>query len=286
MRLIWKRLKSWRKPAQPETAPEIDSRYCGLHDAVLSGWFNNSNGELHPGFAVGLQDIVVDFGCGSGGATQFCARQGARVTFIDSDESKIAQIEQGLHEAGNSKGQGLVHATLPLPLDEGCASRVIAQEVLEHVDAPEETLAELYRIGQPGALYLLSVPHQRSEQMQKDIAPSGHFAPPNHQHIFSEDAFAELVSQSGLEIISRHNFGFYWSFWMQLYWATQHAEGKPFSGATHDLIAPPYPALLSDWASVWQRLLQLPLGPEIKHRLDQLLPKCQIIVARKPSIGQ
>jgi len=284
-RHMWQRLRGVSGPqpfsAEP-AASAVDSRYCGLHDAVLSGWFNNATGELHPGFAVGPHDTVLDFGCGAGGATQFCARQGARVIFADSDASKITQLETALTQSGASSFQGIVSDALPLPLANACVNRVVAQEVLEHVEDPQQTLAELYRLGQPGALYLLSVPHARSELLQQGIAPASHFAPPNHRHIFDEAQFMELVQSSGLQVISRHDFGFYWAFWMMLYWTNLEAEGSMHQGATHDLIAPPYAPLLDDWAAIWQRLLHMPAGPELKRRLDALLPKSQIIVARKP----
>jgi len=286
MRIIWERVAAlWRGvPSRAQTSGgAIDSRYCGLHDAVLSGWFNNATGELHPDFAVSSQDTVLDFGCGGGGATQFCSRQGAHVIFADSDASKIAQIEEALMQSGTSSFQGIVSETLPLPLEDASVSRVVAQEVLEHVENPQQVLAELYRLGRPGALYLLSVPHERSELMQQGIAPASHFAPPNHRHIFGEEQFMELVQTTGLEVVSRHNFGFYWAFWMMLYWANLDAEGHVHQGATHDLITPPYAPLLDDWAAIWLRLLQMPAGPELKRRLDALLPKSQIIVARKPN---
>lgn len=288
MRVMWDRLVArWRnlQPSVQKSQQAVDSRFCGLHDAVLSGWFNNATGELHPNYAVGPGDQVLDFGCGGGGATQFCARQGAHVTFLDSDASKITQLESALKSAGAGACEGIVCDTLPLPLADGRFSRVVAQEVLEHVDDPHVVLAELYRVGQPGALYLLAVPHARSEHLQQGIAPDGHFAPPNHRHIFDEESFTALIQAAGLEIVSRHDFGFYWAFWMMLYWANFQAEGKQLHAATHDLIAPPYPALLDDWASLWQQLLRLPAGPEIKQRLDALLPKSQIVVARKPLAG-
>ncbi|MFI8611284.1 class I SAM-dependent methyltransferase [Pseudomonas sp. NPDC077649] len=284
MRMIWNRFMRRRKPAVQMVRHTVDSRYCGLHDAVLSGWFNNETGELHPNFPIRSADRVLDFGCGAGGATQFCARHRANVTFLDSDEGKITHLNHLLRDSAGSH-LGIVNQALPLPLGDACFNRIIAQEVLEHVDEPSAVLAELYRVGEPGALYLLAVPHARSERLQQGIAPDSHFAAPNHQHVFDEAMFTDLVQDSGLEIVSRHDFGFYWAFWMMLYWADFQAEGKQLDAATHDLIAPPYAELLNDWATLWQQLLQLPAGPAIKRRLDALLPKSQIVVARKPLSG-
>ena len=69
---------------------------------------------------------------------------------------------------------------------------------------------------------------------------------------------------------------------MLLYWTCNKASGQDHTGATHDLIAPPYPALLNEWAKFWQQLIKMPESFEMKQELDNLLPKSQIIIARKP----
>lgn len=81
-------------------------------------------------------------------------------------------------------------------------------EVIEHVDYPLETLKELERIGQPGALYLLSVPDALGEHVQKPIAPDNYYTKPNHIHIFERARFAEQVEQAGLTIIEHDTYGF------------------------------------------------------------------------------
>ncbi|MDG9925185.1 MULTISPECIES: class I SAM-dependent methyltransferase [unclassified Pseudomonas] len=291
MRVILERLAAWwSRHVRPDeiqavhvSNSPVDSRDCGLYDAVLGGSFNNATGELYPGFAVGQQDVVLDFGCGGGGATRFCSRQGAKVIFADSDASKIEQLSASLSESRAEAFQGIHSESLPLPLADACVNRVVAQEVLEHVEDPAEILAELFRLGMPGALYLLSVPHPRSERMQQGIAPDSHFEAPNHIHILEEEQFEHLVKSAGLEILHSERSGFYWAFWIALYWADSQAQGRVHIGATHDQIVPPYASLLSDWAGLWKRILQLPSGLLLKQRLDDLLPKSQVIIARKPT---
>ena len=67
--------------------------------AVGSRWVAQANNaffgiqaaydELVPGFEVTSQDTVVDVGCGTGGASLFCARQGATVYFSDVEQEKV-----------------------------------------------------------------------------------------------------------------------------------------------------------------------------------------------------
>lgn len=269
-------------PATLASLPEDLPNRCGLHDAVMSGWFNSDSGELVPGFAVSEEDTVVDVGCGTGGASLFCARHGATVYFSDVEQEKVDEASARLASTQNERCFGLVSDTNPLPLEDGIATRVVAMEMLEHVDDPKQIMSELVRIGQPGALYLLSVPDAKGEYLQKDLAAPEHYQAPNHVRIFSRDEFAKLVEQSGLVIEQRQYVGFYWVIWMYLFWAYQHLSEQPYDGATLDKLCPPYPEVLVDWAQLWMKLLETAEGPAIKQLLDDSLAKSQIIVARKP----
>jgi 2-polyprenyl-3-methyl-5-hydroxy-6-metoxy-1,4-benzoquinol methylase len=266
-------------------APEIgfiDSRDCGLVDAVQRGWYQNDSGELFSGFPISAEDVVLDVGCGAGGATLWAARRGAEVIFTDVVEDKVAILRERVRETSAKSATGMVCDSAPLPIADGTASRVIALEVLEHVDDPAQMMRELVRVGRPGALFLFSVPDARGEMIQKAIAPDAYFAPPNHIHIFERDAFASLVEDAGLEVERHTTYGFYWSLWTMFYWAWARSNGVELRGESLDVANPPYPPLLNDWAKVWHTLIQMPEAAPLKNALDDLLPKSQVIVARKP----
>lgn len=285
----WRKLRerfSDRQP--PATAVEIvfdsDTQRTGLIDAVKGGWFRNDSHELFKGFPISPEDVVLDLGCGAGGATLFCARQGASVIFTDSEAAKVEEVAAKVTQTNARESRGIVSDSLPLPLPDATASRIVALEVLEHVEQPDAILAELCRVGQPGALYFLSVPAQQSEELQRGIAPLGHFRSPNHINVFSAEAFASAVQGAGLEIVARHSYGFFWTLWMMIYWTTGKTEGRSFDGATHDLLAPPYSPLLEEWARLWLKTISLPGGELLREKLDAALPKTQIILARKPGV--
>lgn len=282
----WHRLiggPTLQSPPTPAPAADyVDARDCGLVDAVQSGWFLNASDELFSGFAIGPQDVVLDVGCGAGGATLFCANRGAHVVFSDVVPEKIETLRQKLEQTPARAVEGLVSDSNPLPLAADYASRIIALEMLEHVDDPATVLRELVRVGQPGALYLLAVPDPVGEHIQQDCAPTHYFQPPNHIHIFEREAFGQLVEQAGLVIERRSSYGFYWSMWMLIYWSQLKASGEQRTGETHDVVHPPYSPLLDDWASLWHRLIQIPEFSLVKQQLDRLMPKSQVIVARKP----
>jgi ubiquinone/menaquinone biosynthesis C-methylase UbiE len=270
-------------PPTPAPVPDyVDSRDCGLVDAVMGGWFQNATDELFRGFHIAADDVVLDLGCGHGGSTLFCARRGAHVIFTDSEADKVEALREKVLETPARRAEGIVSNSLPLPLSDSLATKVIALEVLEHVEQPLAILQELVRVGRPGAQYFISVPDQAGEELQREVAPPLHFESPNHIQVFSRAAFSELVESAGLIIESREYYGFYWTLWMMLFWSTKQAEGHVFSGATHDQLEGPFHPLLNTWASLWHETINLPGGEKIRSALDQALPKSQIILARKP----
>lgn len=257
-------------PTDIKTPDEPGSDDLGLYDAVLSGWYQNATDEVFRGIRIGPEDLVVDVGCGGGGSSLFCARRGAYVMAIDQDPQASATIKSKLAELAPHSYTALVADAHRLPLMDASATRVVCTEVLEHADDPTRVLQELYRIGKPGALYLLSVPGFLQENLQKQIAPPVYFQKPNHVRIFTEQAFANAVSRAGLVVRDHVQYGFYHSIWLALFWACEV-----------DLSHPHHPAL-HHWAETWRAVLGTRSGPELKKQLDAFLPKSQVIVACKP----
>ncbi|RON38809.1 SAM-dependent methyltransferase [Pseudomonas frederiksbergensis] len=281
IRRLLARLRPAPLPA-PMPVANVSPRDVGLHDAILDGWFLNDSGELLKGFAITADDTLLDVGCGEGVATLFAVRQGASVIFTDSEHDKVRDLARQVDAQSNQQNLGLVSNSLPLPLADGCASKVVCMEVLEHIDQPEPFMAELVRMGRPGALYLLSVPAPVGEHLQKGIAPASYFQSPNHLQIFTPERFAAMVEEAGLVIEHRQATGFFWVMGMIFFWASERAAGRDLSGAVRDRIQAPYPPLMESWAKTWQDLLAQPNGLAIKHMLDQFMPKSQVIIARKP----
>ncbi|WP_339453107.1 class I SAM-dependent methyltransferase [Pseudomonas sp. EA_5y_Pfl2_R50] len=285
-----RRLLARFRPAAP-TAPAAASpihaspRYVGLRDAVLDGWFSSDTGELLKGFKISADDTLLDVGCGEGVATLFAVRQGASVIFTDSEHDKVRDLARQVAAQSTQANLGLVSNSLPLPLTDGCASKVVCMEVLEHIDQPEPFMAELVRMGRPGAQFLFSVPAPVGEQLQKGIAPASYYQSPNHVQIFTPERFAALVEDAGLVIEHRQANGFFWVMGMIFFWAGERAAGRAPEGAVRDRIQEPFTPLMESWARTWQDLLDQPDGLAIKQMLDGLMPKSQVIIARKPLAG-
>ena len=165
----------------------------------------------------------------------------------------------------------------PLPLPDGVASVVLAKEVMEHLENPARFLAELLRIGQPGARYFISVPDPASESLMQIVAPEYYWKKPCHLHVFERKALDQLVESAGLEVGRRVSCGFYWSMW----WCFRMAIGTDYFPGHPGHSSPP--PILADWENVWKALEASPHVALVTARLDRLIPKSQIVMASKPA---
>jgi SAM-dependent methyltransferase len=244
----------------------------GLRDAVGSGHYNNATGELYPGIPITAEDVVLDVGCGDGAKTGFCARTGAAVIYVDSDPHMIEVASRRLADSGARSLTPIVSDANPLPIPDATATRIVASEVMEHVDDVPAFLAELIRVGKPGALYLLTVPDAAVEGLQKKLAPASYFEKPNHIRVFGRDAFVQAVTDAGLIVEARGTHGFYWALWLLLYRSCGDGDEAPLGNHS----------VLENWANTWSALLDNPGGMRVKQALDEFMPVSQYIVARKP----
>lgn len=262
-----------RKPLPaPEPAAPSHQVYhdVGFADAIGAGWFNHAKQELFTGFPITGTDTVIDVGCGHGGNLKFCANYAKRAIGIDISPDRVQSTRSALEQAGIKDFDVIQSDGNPLPIASNTIDKIVCTEVLEHVDDPQLTMGELVRIGKPGALYMLSVPGQASENIMKAVAHPACFEKPNHIRVFSDTDFEDLVKSSGL-IIERHEyFSFYWAVWHALVWTS----ATDYDSGTHPV--------LDAWAQTWRQLSDLPDGRKCIAELDKALHKSQIIIARKP----
>ena len=252
-------------PPDPAPCEDVVTR-----DGALSGWFNHETGEMLPGFDAGADDVVLDVGCGDTPLSLFFAGRAAEMIVADLLPENVTKAAVRLRAAGAARVRELATDTNPLPLESASVTRIVATEVLEHVPDPVRFMAELVRVGRPGARYLISVPDAASESLQRTIAAPSYFEPPNHVRVFSRDDFETLIREAGLEIEHRKLYGFYWTMWWCFFWTCKQD------------LAPPWHPLLDSWTRTWGLLLDTEQGGQIKAVLDSAMPKSQLIVARKP----
>jgi SAM-dependent methyltransferase len=242
----------------------------GLRDIAADGWFNAETGELAPGFVVRRGERILDIGCGDGLMSPFCARQGAKLVLADIDADKLGSVKAALSGFGPDCAEYLLTDANPLPLEDGSVDKIIASEVMEHVEKLDDFVRELMRVAKPGAQFLVSAPSEISERLQKDLAPPSYFEAPNHIRIFEAGELVRLLTRHGLIVERVASRGFYNTMWWMLFWAC----GQD--------VRPPWHPLLRAWNSCWARLLDTADGARIKRIFDDALPKSVTVVAHKP----
>jgi acetyltransferase-like isoleucine patch superfamily enzyme/SAM-dependent methyltransferase len=250
------------------------SGWVGLRDEVMSGWFNRATGELAKGFPVSADDIVLDVGCGEGGKATFSAERGAHLILCDIDPRNIAAARARLSAFPGLRLDTYVTDGNPLPLADGTATRIVCTEVLEHVEDPAALLAEMVRVGQPGALYLISVPATVHELLQKKLARPEYFEKPSHIRIFQPGEMAELIGNAGLTLVDTSKFGFFRALWLAFFWQCD-IPASELANASHPT--------LDSWAQTWNQVLAGRDGALIQAALNKVLPKSELFIAQKPN---
>ncbi|WP_435009293.1 class I SAM-dependent methyltransferase [Tundrisphaera lichenicola] len=230
--------------------------------------------SLFPGFEISTDDTFLDVGCGGGGDCATAASVGADIIAVDIVPDHVAAAARAVEQVGAGSFRGIVSDCDPIPLPDATASIILCCEVMEHVKDPARFIAELVRVGKPGAHYVISVPAAASEGLMKVLAPPSYFEPPGHLRIFEQSQFEGLIQSTGLVIERSEGLGFYWSMW----WALRMACG---TNHCPDYTTPP-PQILSGWEETWKALEATPLGPQVVRVLDNLIPKSIRVIARKP----
>jgi SAM-dependent methyltransferase len=74
----------------------------------------------------------------------------------------------------------------PWPLPSGQFREIHAYDVIEHLDDVVASLEEIHRVGRPGAVVHLTVPH---------FSSANAFTDPTHKHYFGEQSFHYLTGE-------------------------------------------------------------------------------------------
>jgi SAM-dependent methyltransferase len=131
---------------------------------------------------------VLDLGCRSGAVSQHYL-PGNEVVGLDVDFAALRRATQ----RGIKPVHGNVEDTLPF--EDRSFDVVVAGEMLEHVRAPDEIVAEVRRVLQPGGTFVGSVPNAyRLQSRLLFLAGRPPEDDPTHLHMFSPAALEGLLA--------------------------------------------------------------------------------------------
>lgn len=162
------------------------------------------------GIAAG--ETVLDLGSGNGRHTFEALRRGARVIAADLDDASLKDVKaiaaamelEGQAPAGASCGCAVSDA-LALPFADGSFDRVIACEVLEHIERDELAMDEIARVCKPGGGIVVSVPRAVPEAICWMLSREYHSNEGGHVRIYRRRQISRRLSQAGFRIRGRHH---------------------------------------------------------------------------------
>ncbi len=224
-------------------------------------------------------DLVLDAGAGFGRHAYEIARQGANVVALDYSAAEMMATRGtfgAMVEAGEIPEERYV-ATLQgdatkLPFADGSFDRVITSEVLEHIPADTEAIAELARVLKPGGTFAATVPTWYPEKINWMLSDEYH-APKSvggHVRIYSATELKAKLRTAGLTVTGSHHAHALHS----PYWWLKCAVGPRRDD--HPLVAR-YRKLLE-----WEIVKQPRSMQAIERALAPVMGKSYIVYAVKP----
>jgi len=221
---------------------------------------------------------VLDLGCGGGRHAFGAFRLGARVVALDAQAQEVAKVRDTIgamvdaKEVGPEEEAGVVQANaLRLPFSDACFDRVIASEVLEHIDEDETAMSELARVLRPGGTMAVTVPRFGPEAVNWALSREYHDVEGGHVRIYRRSALLDRLRRAGLKPIgSHHAHALHSPYW----WL------RCFVGPRRDdhLLVRAYHKVL-----VWDIVRAPRVTRVTEHLLNPLLGKSLVVYLRKPT---
>ncbi len=165
---------------------------------------------------------LLDLGCGFGRHAYEAARRGAHVVACDLAPAELAQIRAtfaAMSEAGE-RHDGTCRTVrgdaTRLPFPDRAFDRIIASEVLEHVDSDRRALGELARVLRPGGVLAVTVPTWLPEKICWALSDEYHApkAVGGHVRIYRHGPLRNRLRHAGLTpFFSHHAHGLHSPYW-------------------------------------------------------------------------
>ncbi len=223
---------------------------------------------------------VLDLGCGAGRHAFEMYRRGADVIAFDQDADELAVVREwfaAMRDAGEvppgAEADVKEGDALSLPFADGEFDRVVAAEILEHVPADLQAIAELVRVTRPGGTVALTVPRWLPEAICWKLSRDYHDNPGGHIRIYTSEELEAKATAAGLVLEGRdHVHGLH-----APYWWLKCAVGV--DDADHRLVRA-YHRML-----VWEIEKQPAVLRLASRVLDPLIGKSLVLYLRKPDAG-
>ena len=232
-------------------------------------------------------DLVLDLGCGFGRHAYEALRRGASVVACDLGVDELRQVRAVagvMYDAGHGGPTGAGVGTVVLetangdaqrlPFADGAFDRVIASEVMEHIDDDDTAMAELTRVLRPGRTIAVTVPSLFPEKLCWSLSEDYHAPKPAGWHvlIYRRQQIVTMLRAAGMVPTGHHRV---------------HALHSPYWWL-RCLVGPNQPIADSRLVTLYHRLLSWDIekAPRLtrwtERVLNPVLGKSLVVYATKP----
>ncbi len=228
-------------------------------------------------FPVGPGQRVLDLGCGAGRHAFEVYRRGADIVALDYSFDDVAGVG-GMFGAMALEGEAApsAHAiavrgdAFRLPFADGTFDRVIASEILEHLPADEQAMAELVRVLRPGGLAAVTVPAWLPERVCWALSTGYHSVEGGHVRIYRRDEIRGRLTAAGLEYLDGHSaHALHSPYWWLRCLVGVHDDDHRATKLYHRLL-------------VWDMMKRPRLTRWTEQALNPVLGKSVVFYLRKP----
>lgn len=154
-------------------------------------------------------ELVLDLGCGAGRHTFEALLRGLKVVSADVNLAPLKEAADtvSLLTAGRRPAPHSLFTqadACALPFTDGAFDLVIASEVLEHVVADRDALAEIGRVLKPGGSLAVTVPRWWPERVCWALSRRYHSVPGGHVRIYRAPELISKLREAGFEVVDTH----------------------------------------------------------------------------------
>ena len=219
---------------------------------------------------------VLDLGCGEGRHTFEAYRRGADVISLDLSHADLATTRTwtGAMDLGGETPAGTRTAPVvgdlrSLPFGDASFDRVIASEVLEHIQDDATAVSELARVLKPGGRAAITVPRWLPERICWALSDEYHANEGGHVRIYRASELARLCADAGLEHTGTgHAHALHSVYWWLMCVSRMRSEA---------FVARTYHRLL-----VWDIMKKPRATRVVEQALNPLIGKSVVLYLRKP----